>query len=141
MDPSLQFLRFSSQRRREKEELEIQRFIGNGKRSRQLFLQQENEDLEMEEALALAWLSKKPRLERSANEERENSWRKLGYRRWDDSAFKKRLRISCDTFEFILGEIRDSIVKERFLPFPCGSHFVSLRPRWNATFSTLSASR
>jgi len=63
MDPSLQFLRFSSQRRREKEDIEIQRFIRNGKRSRQLFLQQEDEDLEMAEALALGGvlLSKKPR--------------------------------------------------------------------------------
>ena len=90
----------------------------------------------MAEALTLVWLSKKARLERSANEERENSWWKLGYRRWDDSAFKKRLRISCDTFEFILVEIRDSIVKEPFLPFPCGSNFVSLEPRLHATFST-----
>ena len=77
MDPSFQFVRFSSQRRWEKEELEIQRFTGNGKRSRQLFLQQEDEDLEMAEALALVWLSKKPRLERSANKDRENSWWKL----------------------------------------------------------------
>ena len=62
MDPSLQFLRFSSQLQREKDDIEIQRFIRNGKRSRQLFLQQEDEDLEMAEALALGGmlLSKKP---------------------------------------------------------------------------------
>ena len=71
-------------------------------------------DVEMAEALGLCGviLGKKARLERSQNEERDNSWWRSGYHRWDNSAFKKRLRISWDTFQFILDEIRDIIVKK-----------------------------
>ena len=35
-----------------------------------------------------------------------------GYRNWDDAAFKKRMRVSRDTFRFILAEIENDITKQ-----------------------------
>ena len=42
------------------------------------------------------------------------------YQNWDEASFKKRLRVSQDKFEFILGEIKDLIKKEptRMKPHP-----------------------
>lgn len=65
-------------------------------------------------------LNKKPREERGEDELRNNTWWSQGYRNWDDAAFKKRLRVSRDTFEFILAEITNDIVKQptRMKPQP-----------------------
>ena len=43
-----------------------------------------------------------------------------GYRTWDDAAFKKRLRASRETFNFILNEISNEITKQptRMKPNP-----------------------
>ncbi|CAH3133439.1 unnamed protein product [Pocillopora meandrina] len=63
---------------------------------------------------------KRPRKERGAYEERSSSWWRNGYRNWNNTAFKKRLRTNRATFQFILGEIEDRLVKEptRFKPEP-----------------------
>jgi len=70
--------------------------------------------------LATVLLNKKPRKERGEDELRSNTWWSQGYRNWDDAAFKKRLRVSRDTFEFILAEIAKDIVKQptRMKPQP-----------------------
>ena len=62
--------------------------------------------------LAAVLLNKKPREERGEDELRNNTWWSQGYRNWDDAAFKKRLRVSRDTFEFILAEITNDIAKQ-----------------------------
>lgn len=122
MEPSLHIVKSLSQRRREEEDMNLQMFIRNRKRSSRQMLEQMNEDVELAEAMALAGviLSKKPRLEKSQNEPRDNSWWRNGYRSWDDKAFKKCLRVNRATFEFILEAVRDDIVKEptRFNPEP-----------------------
>ena len=63
---------------------------------------------------------KRPRKGRRVDEERSSSWWRNGYRNWDDTAFRKRLRTNRATFQFILGEIEDQLVKEptRFKPEP-----------------------
>ena len=114
MEPSLHIVKSLSQRRREEEDMNLQMFIRNRKRSSRQMLEQINEDVELAEAMALAGviLSKKQRLERSQNEPRDNSWWRNGYRSWDDKALKKRLRMNRATFEFILEAVKDDIVKE-----------------------------
>ena len=75
--------------------------------------------------------SKRPRIERRADEQRSSSWWRDGYRNWDEEAFKKRLRTNRATFQFILGEIEDQLVKEptRFKtePIQKGLNFVPFR--------------
>ena len=75
-------------------------------------------DFETEVAQAAAssaiLLNKKPRQERGPNELRDNNWWAQGYRNWDGAAFQKRLRVSRDTFEFILAEIKNDIVKHTY---------------------------
>ena len=80
------------------------------------FTEELNFETEVAEAAALSGilLSKKPRQGRGRDEFRNNNWWTQGYRNWDDAAFKKRLRVSCETFEFILAEIENDIVKTTF---------------------------
>ena len=77
------------------------------------------EEVAQAAALSAVLLSKKPRQERSHDEPRNNNWWSQGYDNWDDAAFKKRLRVSRDTFEFILAEIENDITKE---PTPMKPH-------------------
>lgn len=59
-----------------------------------------------------AMILKKPRKDRGANEPRDDSWWRSGYQNWSGSAFKKRFRITRDTFTYLLGEITHLIEKE-----------------------------
>ena len=65
-------------------------------------------------------LNKRPRKERGHDEPRDMSWLGEQYHSWNEETFKKRLRLSRETFEFILVEIRGNIVKEatHFKPKP-----------------------
>ena len=56
--------------------------------------------------------TKSNRNERGLDELRNGDWWMSGYQNWDEASFKKRLRVSCDTFECILGKIKDLIKKE-----------------------------
>lgn len=71
-------------------------------------------------ALSAIVVSKGNRNARGADELRNGNWWTEGYQNWDEDSFKKRLRVSRETFEFILGEIGDMIVKEatRMKPNP-----------------------
>ena len=117
----LQILKSISQRRLERQEMEMEMFLTRKNQSRKRLLQTMGGELDMVEALGLcAATMKRPRKERGADEERSSSWWRNGYRNWDDTAFKKRLRTNWATFQFILGEIEDQLVKEptRFKPEP-----------------------
>lgn len=57
-------------------------------------------------------LNQKPRKQRSPNEQRNNNWWEEGYQTWHEKAFKDRFRINRETFDFILREIEDSLIKE-----------------------------
>ena len=54
MEPSLHIVKSLSQRRREEEDMNLQMFIRNRKRSSRQMLEQMNEDVELAEAMALA---------------------------------------------------------------------------------------
>lgn len=62
-------------------------------------------------ALSIPVLIRCNRKKRSEEEQRDGNWWSNGYENWDEGAFKKRVRVSRDTFEFLLGEIRDDISK------------------------------
>ena len=120
----LQILKSISQRRQERQEMQMQMFLTRKNQSRKRLLQTMDGELDMVEALGLcAATMKRPRKERGADEERSSSWWRNGYRNWDDTAFKKRLCTNRATFQFILGKIEDQLVKKptRFKPEPIPS--------------------
>ena len=91
------FYRRRQERRQEMEMINM--FMTNISRKR-VFQELEEDELAMAEALGLcAVANKKPRKERTADEERSNLWWRNGYQNWDDEAFKKRLRINRATFQ------------------------------------------
>ena len=113
------------QSRKKKEEKELEEwFTENRKRSRERMVMEFDKDFDLAETFVVSAVGvlsvKKPRLERSRDEQRDKSWWANGYRNWNDEAFKKRLRVNRCTFEYILNEIRHNIVKEstRFKPHP-----------------------
>ena len=57
-------------------------------------------------------ITKSNRNERGLDELRNGDWWTNGYQNWNEASFKKRLRVSRDTFQFILAEIKDLIKKE-----------------------------
>ena len=65
-------------------------------------------------------ITKSNRNERGLDELRNGDWRTNGYQTLDEASFKKRLRVSRDTFQFILAETKDLIKKEptRMKPHP-----------------------
>ena len=65
-------------------------------------------------------ITKSNRNERGPKELRNGNWWRNEYQNWDEASFKKRLKMSRDTFEFILSKIKDLIVKEptRMKPHP-----------------------
>ena len=55
---------------------------------------------------------KKPRKARSARKNRDKSWWTDGYNTWCETEFKKRMRISRESFAFILQTITPFIQKQ-----------------------------
>lgn len=124
MASAMEFAKFLMESRKKREDEEFQQYTKNRKRLRERMVMELDEDLDLSEAFvvgAAGVLSvKKPRLERSRDEQRDKSWWENGYRNWGDEAFKKRLRVNRCTFEYILNEIRHTITKQptRFKPHP-----------------------
>ena len=65
-------------------------------------------------------ITKSNRNEWGLDELRNWDWWTNKYQNWHEASFKKRLRVSRDTFQFILAEIKDLIKKEptRMKPHP-----------------------
>ena len=86
----------------------------NNEMSKRRFTEELSFETEVAQAAALSaiLLSKKERQARGLDELRINNWWSQGYRNWDDVAFKKRMRVSRDTFRFILVEIKNDIIKQ-----------------------------
>ena len=122
MAAALQLLKSISRRRQERHDLQMQMLVTQKSESRKRKLQMmEDDEIDTAKAIGLcAVRAKRPRKERDPDEQRSSSWWRHGYRNWDDSAFKKRLRINRATFQYILGEIEAQLVKEptRFKPEP-----------------------
>ena len=94
----------------------------NDEEARRRFTEELDFETEVVQTVALSaiLLRKKRRQERSRNELRDSYWLAQGYRNWDGAAFKKRLRVSRDTFEFILAEIKTASSNKptRMKPYP-----------------------
>ena len=100
----LQFLKSITQLRQERRDMEIEMFLKKKNQSRKRLLQAVDRELDMAQAIGLCAVAmKRPRKERSVDEERSSLWWRNGYRNWDDTACKKRLRTNRATFQFILG--------------------------------------
>ena len=86
----------------------------NNEMSKRRFAEGLSFETEVAQAAAFSaiLLSKKERQARGLDELRINNWWSQGYRNWDDAAFKKRMRVSRDTFRFILAEIENDIMKQ-----------------------------
>ena len=71
-------------------------------------------------ALSIILACKNTRKERGLNEPRSKTWWEQGYLQWNDAAFKRRFRMSRETFHFILGVIREDIAKQPTImnPYP-----------------------
>lgn len=82
----------------------------NNEVSKRRFTEKFSFETEVAQAAVLSAisLSKKQRSARGLDELRINNWWSQGYRNWDDAAFKKRMRVSRDTFRFILKSITTS---------------------------------
>ena len=74
----------------------------------------ENNDsfLPIRSALSVVLAAKCEKKPKSPNERRNHLWWEHGYEHWTDAQFKKRLRVTRDTFQFLLNAIADNIKKE-----------------------------
>ena len=101
---------FSRKRRTEEEFLSLQYKISE-EMARKRFVREADFETDASEPAVMAAIviTKSNRNERGPDELRNGDWWTNGYQNWDEAYFKKRLRVSRDTFEFILGEIKDLI--------------------------------
>ena len=60
---------------------------------------------------AMFLAGKKERKHRGPDEKRIKDWWTNGYQNWSDEAFKKRLRVKRETFNFIVNEVQDLLIK------------------------------
>jgi len=104
---------FSHKRRAEEEFLSCQYKMNKEMAKRRCQREIEFEMKASEPAvLSAIMINKSNRNKRGPDELSNGNWWANGYQNWDQDSFKKRLRVSRDTFEFILGKIKDLIVKE-----------------------------
>ena len=96
--------------------------MSSSKRSKQQIMDEMDMQVEFSQAAATAAVvvSRKLRQDRGPNERRSSTWWEQGYRQWNNSAFKRRLRVSRETFDFILTQIENDIIKQptRMNPHP-----------------------
>ena len=121
MAAMLQLVKFFSSKRKAEEEFLSHQYNMIEERAKKRRLREMDFEIEAAQSAALsAIVMKGNRNERGPDELRNGSWWTNGYQHWDQESFKKRFRVSRDTFEFILGEIEDLIVKEptRMKPHP-----------------------
>lgn len=108
-------LNFISNQRKHFENQQFQMFFESRKQSRKRRYSQmmlEDEIAASQAVLVGLLLNQKPRKQRSPNEQRNNNWWEEGYQTWHEKAFKDRFRINRETFDFILREIEDNLIKE-----------------------------
>ena len=101
---------FSRKRRTEEEFLSLQYKISE-EMARRRFVREADFETDVSEPAVMAAIviTKSNRNKRGPDELRNGDWWTNGYQNWDEAYFKKTLRVSRDTFEFILGEIKDLI--------------------------------
>ena len=118
----LQLLKFFSSKRKAEEEFVIHRYsmIEEMVKKRRLREMDFEREAAQPAALSAIMMMKSNRNERGPDEQRNGTRWTSGYQNCVEQSFKKRFRVSRDTFEFILGEIEDLILKEptRMKPHP-----------------------
>ena len=118
----LQLVKFFSSKRKAEEEFVSHRYsmIEEMIKKRRLREMDSESEAAQSAALTAIIMMKSNRNERGPDEQRNGTWWTNGYQNWDEQSFKKRFRVCRDTFEFILGEIKDLILKEptRMKPHP-----------------------
>ena len=88
-------------------------FLKRKNQSRKRLLLERNKENELAAILGLCTVAiKNPRKMQDKDEQRDTSWWENGYVNWSEMAFKKRLRLNQDTFQFILENLRDKIEKK-----------------------------
>ena len=122
MAASYQFIKHFARKRLAKEAFTQNYFRLSEDKSKRRCLGELEFEIEVATALAssIPTLAKDERRDRGPDEHRDGNWWTNGYRTWDERAFKKRFRVTRDTFNYILDEIRDSIYKKPtpMKPFP-----------------------
>ena len=122
MVTELQIDKYLGEKRKLTEERLVSWQTESGIRTKRRFDEELNyeEDIAQAAALASIVVSRNPRKKRGCDEHRSSSWWVEGSRTWDNAALKKRLRVSRETFDFILNENSDEIAKKptRMKPNP-----------------------
>ena len=122
MAAELQIVKYLGKKRKLTEERLVSWQTESGIRTKRRFDEELNYEADIAQTVALASIvvSRNPRKKRECDEHRSSSWWVEGFRTWDNAAFKKRLRVSRETFDFILNEISDEIAKKptRMKPNP-----------------------
>ena len=80
--------------------------------SKYLLLQNKDHLQSVKMVIAAIFATKCVKKRKGPNEDRNHSWWEHGYQNWTDAQFKKRLRVTRDTFQFVLDAIGDDIRKE-----------------------------
>ena len=122
MAAALELLKFFSRKRKAEQEFLGHQYRLKEEMAKKRFRRKMEFETEASQPAVMSAIviTKSDRNERGPDELRNGNWWTDGYQNWDEESFKKRLRVSRDTFEFILTEIKDLIVKEptRMKPHP-----------------------
>ena len=104
----MQLVKLFSRKRRAEEEFLSRQYRINEEVARKRFVSDMDFETEASEPAVMSAIAitKGNRNERGPDELRNGDWWTNGYQNWDEASFKKRLRVSRDTFEFVLGEIK-----------------------------------
>ena len=111
MDSFWQSLLKRQKRKREESEEEVENYLKTRKRKRKRRLEIDPVIFCVVSAAAIVG-AKPKRKKREKNCARDKSWWTNGYLNWNEQQFKKRLRVTRETFEFILTNIGQHIQKQ-----------------------------
>ena len=118
----LQLVKLFSRKRRAVEEFLSHQYKINEEVARKRFIRDMDFETEVSEPAVMSAIviTQSNRNERGLDKLRNGDWWTNGYQNWNEASFKKRLRVSRDTFQCILDEIKDFIKKEptRMKPHP-----------------------
>ena len=120
MTAAIELVKILSRKRKAEQEFVSNQFTLMEENIKRRYLRQVEFETEvaMGTALSTITLVKGNRSKRGPNEPRSSNWWTNGYLNWDYQSFKKRFRVSRNTFEYILKEIEELLHKEPTLMVP-----------------------
>ena len=91
-------------------------FLINEEILRKRCLRSVDDEIEIAEGTTFAMFlaGKKEWKDRGPDEKRIKDWWTNGYQSWSDEAFKKHLRVKRETFNFIVNEVQDLLIKAKY---------------------------